>query len=83
MLQQGNIKLICIKNRDETGGIPWSKNDMYHKLKVGDVYEGKFLTDSGGKYVYIKEFDYKFCTPWWFMEISEWRDYQLIQLGLV
>lgn len=76
------MKLVCIKNRDDGGGVPWTKENHYHKLKVGVIYEGDFITDSRGRWVYIQEFNHKFATPWWFVTLEEWREKQLKELGI-
>ena len=71
------MKLVCIRNRDDGGSVPWTKEGHYHKLKVGKIYEGDFIKDASGKFVYIKELNFKFCTPWWFVTLEEWRESQL------
>ena len=76
------MKVICIKNRDENGCIPWSREGLYDKLKVGDTYEGVFFENDRGKYIHLREFNYNFCTPWWFLPLIEWRENQLKELGI-
>jgi hypothetical protein len=76
------MKVICIKNEDGTGGVPWSNGDFYHKLKVGEIYEGNFLEKNGTSWIHLKEFNYDFCTPFWFMSLTEWRENQLNKIGI-
>ena len=75
------MKLVCIRNRDDDGSVPWTKEGYYHKLKVGKIYDGEVIEKTwGGKshtVVYLKEFNFNFQTPWWFITLEEWREKQL------
>lgn len=71
------MKLICIKNRDDSNSIPWTRNNIYYELQVGKIYEGKFIYERGSKWAYIKELNFKFSTHWWFAELEEYRKTQL------
>ncbi len=74
------MKVVCIKNQDG-GSVPWTREGHYYNLEVGKIYEGEFLVDNrGSKLILIKELNYKFCTPWWFVTLEEWREKQLEQI---
>jgi hypothetical protein len=76
------MKLVCIRNRDIDGSIPWTRNDVYYKLKVGKIYDGHFHTNDRGKWAYLDEFNHSFAAHWWFIPLDQWRENKLEQLGI-
>lgn len=73
-------KLVCIKNCDIDGNksVPWTREDVYHKLVVGKTYNGEQTTDRFGiKWCWIEEFDHQFATQNWFIPLEEYRQGQI------